>query len=436
MEKINRQLESFGQTEQYIIDESQEITYGAHKGWLVKLRTAFPAFKHKNYQLYFLGQLVSLIGTWLQIVAQGWLVLRLTQSALWVGIIFAVNSLPVLFFVLFGGVIVDRFSKTKIIILTQSFSMMLALVQGIITITGVVNVYYIAILTFLLGIVNALDMPARQAYMSEIVDKSDLSSAIALNSGMFNAARVIGPMIAGALIVAIGEGGAFIANGLSFIAPIITLFYIKPKELLAKIHPHPIQAIREGLSYSFTHSTIRTLMIFAAINSIFGWSYITILPVVAKKTFNMNADGLSILYAASGLGAILGTILVSGFSHKIKPMWYLIGGIILFGCSMLLFAFNNNLLIGLLLLFLSGLGLVMHFSILNTTIQHLSPPHMMGRILSVYTFMFLGLSPLGSLQVGFIAERFGAPSSLAVNAIAILLFATFQFFCNKKLRTI
>lgn len=413
--------------------ENKEKPYNFLKN---KILNALPAFKNKNYRLYFAGQLISLCGTWLQIVAQGWLVYELTHSALWVGIIFALNSIPVTIFVLFGGVVVDRLSKRKIIIFTQSLSMILALILGILTLTNTVTVIHIALLTFLLGVVNALDMPARQAFMNEIVKKNELSSAIAMNAGVFNAARAIGPVMAGALILFIGAGGAFIANGLSFIPAIISLLYIVAYEQIPETHPHPIAAIKEGIAYSNSHPIIRDILILAGLNSIFGWSYITIMPVIAKNVFNLNADGLSYLYAASGAGAVLGTILVSAFSHKVHPSHLILGGVILFASTLLLFSFTNTLFLGLPLLFLSGLGLVVHFSMMNTTIQHIVPRIMLGRVLSIYTFMFLGLSFLGSFQIGFISEHFGSQRALQINSIIALVFAFYQLIYNKKLKSI
>ncbi len=237
-------MKEFTRDEKYIIDESQEISVGEVSGWFQKITSFFPALRNKNYQLYFMGQLVSLIGTWLQIVAQGWLVLELTNSVFLIGLVAAVSTLPTLLFSLFGGVIVDRFNKQKIITFTQTASMLLALVLGLLTVFKIINVWQIMILAFLLGVVNAVDMPARQAFVVEMVGKSDLASAIALNSGIFNGARVIGPSIAGILIGLVGTGGAFILNAASYLAVILALFYIKAKAIVHKNHPHPMLAIK------------------------------------------------------------------------------------------------------------------------------------------------------------------------------------------------
>src|SRR5258708_3787714 len=231
---------------------------------LEKLFQAFPAFKFRDYRLYFFGQLVSLVGTWLQLVAESWLVLQLTNSAFWVGVVTALGFLPVLLFGLFGGVIVDRFHTRQLLIFTNIGAMTLALILGTLILTGHVTVFAVAILAFLLGVVNALDMPARQSFTMEIVGREVLPSAIALNMGMFNSSRVIGPALAGFLIYKFGTGPAYILNGLSFLAAIAALLLMKTKSVLPEEHSHPIQAIKEGLSYTKNHKLIRNLIIFMA----------------------------------------------------------------------------------------------------------------------------------------------------------------------------
>src|SRR6185437_7149335 len=266
--------------EEYILNESPEISVGERGGWISGILTAFPALQNKNYRLYFGGQLISLIGTWLQIVAQGWLVLQLTNSAFLIGLITALSTLPTLFLTLFGGVIVDQFPKKIILLFTQSAAMVLAFILGVLTVLNVITVWEIGLIAFLLGSVNAIDSPARQAFVSEMVDKEQLPSAIALNSGIFNAARVIGPSVAGLLIALIGTGGAFIVNGISYIAVIIALVIMRTSSNPVRKKINAIKAIREGLKYSFSHPIIRTLILFTGVSSIFGWSYTTVMPVI------------------------------------------------------------------------------------------------------------------------------------------------------------
>ncbi len=424
----------FKEEERYIEEESPELTVGENLTWGKRIMSAFPALQSRNYQLYFSGQLISLIGTWLQIVAQGWLVLQLTHSAFWVGLVTGVGALPTLFLTLFGGVIVDRFSKKNIILFTQSAAMILAFILGGLTVVNVITVWHIAILSFLLGIVNALDAPARQAYAPELVGRESLASAIALNSGVFNAARVIGPGVAGILIAWVGTGGAFILNGVSYIAVIIALLFITTPALVERKHLHPIAAIKEGLIYSFTHPLIRSILIFAAVVSIFGWSYMTILPVVAQNTFHMDATGLGYLYAAGGLGALLSTFVVSAWGNKFSPNTFIIGGNILFAVFLFLFTFTKSVPFALLFMFLSGFGLLAQFAMMNTTVQHVVSDTLRGRVMSVYTLMFIGFLPIGNFEIGIVAQYFGTEFAIRLGAIVVLAFGLLMYGNRNKVR--
>ncbi|MDB5273126.1 MAG: permease [Chitinophagaceae bacterium] len=421
--------------EEYIVSESPEITVGENTSWIKQFALAFPALQNKNYKAYFSGQLVSLIGTWLQIVSQGWLVLQLTNSALQIGIIAALSTLPSLFLTLFGGVIVDQFPKRKILLVTQGASMILAFTLGILTLTGLVSVWMIGVVAFLLGIVTAIDSPARQVFVSEIVTKEQLPSAIALNSGIFNAARVIGPSVAGVLIALIGTGGAFIVNGFSYVAVLLALLWMKVEFPMEQKKLHAIQAIKEGLHYSFSHPIIRTLIIFTGVSSVFGWSYTTVMPLIAQNTFHLGAAGLGYLYAATGLGSLLATLLIATFSKKISPEIFIIGGSILFAMSLILFSYTDHLLTGMILLFLSGLGLLSQFAMMNTVIQSLVTSEFKGRVISIYILMFIGLTPVGNLGAGWLAEHAGTNVTLRTGAVVILIFSMGILYYRNSIRT-
>ena len=412
--------------------ESPEILYeDESQDLLKKIIKAFPAFKHRNYRLYFTGQLISMIGTWLQTVAQGWLVLELTHSAFWVGTVASLGTLPGLFFSLHGGLIVDRFSRKKILYFTQYSSLFLAVLLGVLTVLHVVTLWEIILISALLGAITAIDLPARQAFSVDLVGKEDLHSAIALNSGLFNAARVIGPGVAGLLIALFGTGGAFILNGLSFLALVIALNIMSIKETVHAVHPNAIKAIKEGISYAFTHRIIRTLLIMSSIVSIFGWSYITIMPVVTEKVFGKDASGLGILYMASGLGALLGTFFVSSVSKKVSSSMFIFLGGIIFSLSLIVFSYTTNFNLALIFMFLSGLGLILQFAIMNTSIQRHVEDSLRGRVMSLYTLTFLGLAPLGSFEIGIIAEHFGSMFALRMGAIIVLV-ASLYFFKDKS----
>ncbi len=388
-----------------------------------RILKVFPAFGSKNYRYYFIGQLVSQIGTWLQIVAQGWLVLTLTKSPLLIGIVAATLTLPSLFFSLFGGVIVDRFDKKKLIILTNVGSMVLAFVLGILTITNSITIWQIMILSFLLGTINAVDMPARQAFVSEMVPKDKVHSAIALNASIFNAARVVGPSVAGILIVLVGVGGAFLLNSLSYIAAIIVQFLIIPILHPKPKHSHPFLAVKEGVVYTWSHPVVRSLIGLTAVVSVFGWSYTTIMPYIAEKVFQQDAKGLGYLYAAAGLGALCATILISGIGTRFRPHVFIISGISLFSLSMFLFSFTNNLHLGYLYLFLGGFGLLITFPIINAQIQNRVEAHFRGRVLSIYLLMFVGLFPVGSFQIGLVSEYLGVQTALRIGAVVVFIAA-------------
>lgn len=400
-----------------------------NKNFLLRI---FPAMEVKNYRYYFVGQLISQIGTWLQIVAQGWLVLQLTKSPFLIGLVAAAATLPSLLFSLFGGVLVDRFDKKKLIIITQASSMVLATILGAMTILGTINVWQIIVLSFLLGVVNAVDMPARQAFVSEMVEKDKVPSAVALNAGIFNAARVVGPSVAGILIALVGVGGAFLLNAASYIAAIIVQFLIVPIVHKKPKHSHPIKAIKEGLSYTWTHPVIKALIMLTAIVSIFGWSYTTLIPYMAETIFHQGAAGLGYLYAAAGLGALLAALLVSALAHKFSPNLFIIGGNIIFAVSLIAFSFVSNLYLAYFFLFLEGFGLLCAFAVINAQLQHLVEPHFKGRVLSVYLLTFVGFFPIGNFQIGLLSEHLGPQMAIRIGAVIVLLAAIVFFFAKGR----
>jgi predicted MFS family arabinose efflux permease len=254
-----------------------------------------------------------------------------------------------------------------------------------------------------------------------MVQRTHLPSAIALNSGIFNAARVIGPGLAGLLIAWAGIGGAFIANGLSYIAVLVALRFVRINEQPATRVLHPLTAIREGVVYSFSHPVIRVLLIFVGMVSIFGWSYTTIMPVIARETYGLDAKGLGYLYMATGAGALLATYLVGSKGGKVSPMIFIIGGNTLFALSLVLFSFTANFTVALLLLFLIGLGLLSQSSMMNTLVQGMVKQEFRGRVMSMYILMFLGMAPLGSFEIGYLTEHYGVKGAFLVNAGIVLL---------------
>jgi MFS family permease len=424
-------------TEEKNLTKNEQVNYSeenSNKKLFNILIKAFPAFESRNYKLYFSGQLISLIGTWLQIVALGWLVLKMTNSAFLIGLISALGSLPSLFFTLFGGVLVDRFAKKKILFITQGTAMILAFILGMLTVLNLVNIWEIGVIALLMGMVAAIDIPARQAFVAELVNKDQIPSAIALNSATFNAARVIGPGIAGLLIAWIGTGGAFLVNSASYIAVIAALWLMNIESKFIKTKSRTLDAIKEGLAYSFSHPVIRILIIFTGVSSVFGWSYTTVLPLLAGNKFQLDAAGLGYMYAATGLGALTATLLIGFFSKKVSAVYFILGGNTLFSLSIIIFSFTNDLMFALVLLFFAGFGLLSQFAMMNTTIQSLVKSELRGRVLSIYIFMFMGLTPIGNLQVGFLSEKMGSSFAIRVGAIIVFLFGVLVYFYRDRIR--
>lgn len=390
---------------------------------------AFPALVHKNYRIYLLGHFISIAGSWLQIVAQGWLVYQLTNSAFLVGLASAINTLPILLFSVFGGVLIDRFPKQRVIMITSLIAMVLSLIYGILTLTNNINFTVIAVVAFFSGLVDSIDKPARKSFLSELVGKEDLSSAIALNSSTYNAARVVGPAIAGVLIATVGAGMAFIFNAVSYLVVAIILLFLKSLSVPKIASIGAFDSLKQGLSYAWTHGSIRNMLALVGVLSIFGWSYLIILPVIAERVFHLDATGLGYLYAASGVGATLGALIVSALGNRITPGILVWTGSLMLAISMFFFTLTQNLTIALIMIFLTGLGITLVFSMLNTLIQKHTDDTLRGRIMALYTLMLNGLAPFGSFQVGWLAENYGSPFALQIGAgIILIVSVTFLLF--------
>ncbi len=400
------------------------------------LLSAFPAFESRNFRRYFPGQVISMIGTWIQMVAQGWLVLEITGSAFDVGLAAAASTLPTLFLSLFGGVLVDRYPRRTILLWTQSAAMVLAFVLGLFAMTGTVTIGIILLLSFLLGCVNALNVPALQAFLSEIVEREHLASAIAMNSAIYNGSRVIGPAIAGILISATGTGTAFLVNGFSFFAVILSLVFMKEKAAISvsTISQSPLAAIRDGLHYSWGHPVIRTCILYIAVISIFAWSYVTMLPVIAKKSFGMGASGMGYLYGVSGFGSVVGTVLVSIYSRKVDRLVFIAGGTILFAFALIGFTFTTRLPVALLFLFFGGFGLVSAVSTLSATIQGAVDDRFRGRVMSLYMMIFMGFMPIGNIEIGYLSEHFGTGIAIRFGCVVTILAAVALIVASRGVR--
>lgn len=394
-----------------------------------KWKTTFRALRHRNFQLFFSGQLISLIGTWMQNIAQSWLVYRLTGSSLLLGSIGFVSQIPVFIAAPIGGTISDRYSRHKLVIGTQVSSMILALILAALTLIhgsngqSLIRVWHIFVLSALLGIVNGVDIPARQSFMVEMVGKEDLMNAIALNSSMFNGARIIGPAIAGVLVGAIGEGWCFFANGISYVAVIIGLFMMHVQSHRLTSTASPTRHIIEGFQFVRAAAPIRDTLLLLGVVSLVAMPYAVLMPVFADRILHGGATGLGILMGATGVGALLAALTLAARSG-LRGLGRLIGYAALgFGLSLIAFALSRSFWLSVALLVPVGFGMMLETTTSNTLIQAMVPDELRGRVMAVYTMMFMGMAPLGSLFAGAVAERLGAPLTLSIGGAVCMLAA-------------
>jgi len=373
------------------------------------------ALRSRNYRLFFAGQLVSLIGTWMQSVAQSWLVYRLTGSTALLGMIGFTGQIPVLFLAPFGGAIADRASRRTVLLFTQSTQMMLALTLAALTLSGHVRVPHLFVLAACLGIANAIDIPTRQAFVVEMVGHADLPNAIALNSSMVNGARMLGPAIAGLVVAAVGEGFCFLANGVSFLAVLAGLFAMTGLVSPPKRAPKsPLREIVEGFSFVGRHARIRTLLLLLGTISLFGMPFVVLLPVYADKILGGGARTLGLLTGASGVGAITGALMLARQRRTAGMERWIAIGAFTFGTSLVAFAFSRVFLLSALLLAIGGASMMIQIAGSNTLIQTMVPDNLRGRVMSVHSMMFLGMSPFGALASGALAARIGTPITIAL----------------------
>ncbi len=395
----------------------------------LSLPKTFSALRHRNYRLFFAGQLISLIGTWMQNVAQAWLVYALTNSPLYLGIVSFASSIPALTLSLGAGVVVDRVPKRTLLILTQTSAMLLAFALAADVFFGWVQAWHIIILSFLLGIVNAFDAPGRQAFIVEMVEREDLMNGIALNSAIFNTARIIGPTLAGIALALVGAVWCFFLNGVSFIAVIAGLWLMRVKPMRRVKQPgSAVAQLREGLRYIRHTQTIRTLISVVAVSNLFAFGYSTLMPAFAQDVLSSGPTGLGLLSAAVGVGALSGALLIASlgnFQHKGMLLTF---GNLLFPALVLIFAFSRIFPLSMLLLVGIGLGFLIQNATANTLIQTTVPDELRGRVMSVYMMVFQGFFPLGSLMAGSIAQNFGIPVGAAVGASLALAYGLFLFW--------
>ena len=396
-------------------------TGGASPGG-IGLPKTFSALRHRNYRLFFAGQLISLIGTWMQNVAQAWLVYQLTGSPFYLGIVSFAGAIPVLFLSLWAGVIVDRVPKRNLLMITQTGALLLAFFLSADVFLGWVQPWHIVIFAFLLGAVNAFDAPTRQSFVVEMVGREDLPNAIGLNSAIFQMARIIGPTIAGIALAVVGPAWCFFLNGLSFIAVIFGLSQMQVKSIVApKKDTSSFAQMRQGLGYIRRNQIVRTLLGMVAIANVFAFGYSALMPAFAQDVLNSGPTGLGLLSASVGVGALIGALIVASqgnFQHKGRLLTM---GNLFFPAMVLLFAASRFFPFSMLILVGAGLGFMIQNAMTNTLIQLAVPDDLRGRVMSVYMLVFQGFFPIGSLMAGTIAQNFGTPVGAAFGGTIALL---------------
>ncbi|MHB8846205.1 MAG: MFS transporter [Nitrospirota bacterium] len=386
---------------------------------LDELRSIFRSLRHRNFRLFWSGQLISLIGTWMQTVAQAWLVLELTHSSLKLGIVSALQFLPMLFLSFFTGPFIDYFDKRRIILWTQFVLMLLAFVLALLTWTGVVRYWHVLVLAALLGIVNTIDMPARQAYIIELVGKDDLMNAIAMNSSIFNAARAFGPAVAGMLISGLGTAACFLVNGFSFLAVIAGLLMIRMPPVPRRQTPayNIIEDITEALRYIRATPAVFVTILLVSTVSIFGTNFNVLVPVFARMELHRDAAAFGFLMSSFGMGALVGAASLAFLSRWEPRPAFLFGGGLALSFFLMLIGLQHSYILTAVLLAFSGWSMVTFFGMANTTVQLNTEDRLRGRVMSIYTLSFGGLTPFGSLFAGSLAHWIHAPFTFALGGI-------------------
>lgn len=382
------------------------------------LRQTFSALRHRNFRLFFSGQLISLIGTWMQNTAQGWLVYELTGSKWLLGAVAAVNTAPMLLFSIWGGSIADQHSKRNIVIWTQAAMMVLAFTFAGLVLSRHITTWEILVVAGLRGLAMAFDMPARQSFMVEMTSREDLMNAISLNSSMVNGARVIGPSVAALLMARIGIGWCFFVDGVSYLAVIGGLAMMRlPKFVKPERRGSAMEHVLEGFSYVWKHRRMKTLLILFAIVGVFGWSYSVLMPAFATDVLHTGAGGYGALLSANGIGALVGALTVAAIGHKVSRRFLVFGGLSVFSITLLLLAFVHNFYLALILLGVGGWGMLLFFSTTNTMLQTSSSDEMRGRVMGIWALVFGGMMPVGGLEAGSLSHYYGVPWTIATGAI-------------------
>lgn len=387
------------------------------------LKDIFRSLHYRNFRLFFIGQSISLIGTWIQRIALPWLVYDLTKSAFLLGLIGFAGQIPMFFIAPFAGVLTDRLNRYQLLIATQVFAMLQAFILAFLVLSGLINVGLILILNILLGCINAFDTPVRQSFFIEIIDKKeDLPNAIALNSSMVNAARLLGPSIAGVLIAFTGEGICFLINAVSYIPVVTSLLMMRiPKKLQPRNSSHVFNELKEGFTYTFGHKALKYIILLLALVSLMGMPYTVLMPVFAKEILHGGSHTFGFLMGASGLGALCGALYLASKKNVLGLGKLIAYSAALFGLSLLIFSFSRRFEFSIFLMIFIGLGMMLQMASSNTLLQTLSDDDKRGRVMSFYTMAYMGTAPFGSLLAGGLADIIGVAFTIGFGGICCII---------------
>jgi len=424
-----------GQQSPSVVSVPEEVTGQPHRMILGRLiwTTTFAALRHRNFRLFFTGQLISLVGTWMQNTAQGWLVYQLTGSKLLLGVAAAVGSTPLMLFSVIGGSVADRYAKQRIVLCTQTGMMLFAFTFAALVWSRSIRIWEILVLASLGGLAMAFDMPARQSFMVEMTSRQDLMNAISLNSSIVNGARVLGPAVAGFIMAQVGIAMCFFLNGLSFVAVIAGLCLMRlPKFVPPTKASSPWVHVTEGFVYVWRYRRMRTILILFAVVGVFGWSYSVLMPAFARDILKVGQSRYGMLLSANGLGALAGALTVATAGTRLNRRLLVLGGLWVFSAMLLLLAWVENYYCALVILAIAGWGMLLFFSTTNTLLQTAASDQMRGRVMGIWTLVFGGTAPIGGLEAGTVSHYLGVRWAVTLGSVICALAALVVWFIVRK----
>lgn len=423
--------------EDFITNKSGKEGSAANNGTKGKISWSktFSALRHRNYRLWFWGQMTSLFGSWMQTTATGYLVYQLTHSPVYLGYVGFASGIPAWLFMIYGGVVADRVPRRTILLVTQTVMMILAFILAVLTFMGIVEAWHVVLLAFGLGVANAFDSPARQSFVLEMVEREDLVNAIALNSTMFNTATAIGPAVAGVTYAAFGPAWCFTINGISFLGVIAALLMMRLNlQPRAASNKSALTDLKEGVKYLKTQTMILTLIALVTVIGLFGIAFATLIPAWAVKILHGDATTNGLLQSARGFGALVSALFIASVAHYKSKGKLVNFGTFAFPLSLLAFAFIRWLPLSLIMLVAVGAASILILNVVNALVQTLVSDEFRGRVMGIYSISFFGFMPIGALLIGFIAEHLGEPDAIIINSVILLLFSLFVFIKVPKLR--